>query len=477
MIKWVRRELDTIYGPVRNIFFGVEDAPADGETPDGAAPSAARGRAPDAVPLTASEEDELASELESAEGLLGAVLWNSNLAALRHLHHHVFARHPRVQANLRQPRGPPLAGLTVVELGAGVGSLGIALARAGATVLVTDLPDLYPLMSANRKLNAAQIAAGQAPPPDDGGPSPQHGGGRCEVLGWRWGPTDTIGLNPHKRLRQRESGAAKAAKQQKHTERSSSSGGGGGGGPADVASVVRDMLQDLAAPSQSCQAAARLLFKGRPPPHRVDYVVMCDALYGNPKDWPALLYTLSEILLVLHQGDPRDAGVAPPQGCQIINFCEQRVRNVEAQFLALLHSQNEKNEQRYRAYSAPRGTATAAWREAVRADMIARLAETIQDRQKEDILMAAVDLQQLRALSPAPADGGGMRYWNWKRSEMEEEKSELGMPIFVTEMTLGTTRGDSLLIVDPSTAPTPTDGERTAAAAAPQKKEKRPRND
>jgi hypothetical protein len=60
------------------------------------------------------------------------------------------------------------------------------------------------------------------------------------------------------------------------------------------------------------------------PSASVQYVLLCDALYGNPKDWPQLIQTLNTIV---------DA--FGPQ-LQVINFCEQRVECVEDAFMRLI---------------------------------------------------------------------------------------------------------------------------------------------
>ncbi|RNF21352.1 uncharacterized protein Tco025E_03432 [Trypanosoma conorhini] len=251
MLRWVVKEVESPYGGVATVHWAVGEG--------GEGDSAATADACDA---------SLQQQLEPAEDQLGAVLWNSNTVALRYLHEHV----------LRRER---LAGCRVVELGAGVGCLGIALAMAGARVVVTDLKELVPLMQKNIELNAARIRARS------------NGQGSCAALALRWGPPP----RPKKSKRQRSEVAPPGLR-------------------AKAASPY-------AAPSPSFLALQQAL-------DRVDLVVLCDALYGNPRDWPQLLYTLSEIL-------------AANPNCEVVNFCEQRVDDVEGDFLRLLQRENSRS--------------------------------------------------------------------------------------------------------------------------------------
>ena len=73
------------------------------------------------------------------------MLWTSNSAVLEHLVTEVMGGVEAVK------------GSDVVELGAGVGCLGIGLAMGGANAMVTDLKELAPLMAENVVRNAAAV--------------------------------------------------------------------------------------------------------------------------------------------------------------------------------------------------------------------------------------------------------------------------------------------------------------------------------
>ena len=106
------------------------------------------------------DNDQLTMELETAQDELGSVLWNSNTAALNYLH-----------AERMKELGLGVAGggeqqqneqflwrnEVVIELGAGVGCLGVALAFSGAESYVTDLKELVPLMKKNISINESRL--------------------------------------------------------------------------------------------------------------------------------------------------------------------------------------------------------------------------------------------------------------------------------------------------------------------------------
>lgn len=179
-------------------------------------------------------DDDPLAELDGAEDHLGSVMWNSNSVVLEHLSSSMLSKSTGAK------------GVGVIELGAGVGVLGIALAAGGARVLLTDLKELVPLMAHNIQRNRKQYL---------------QNGGSVVAATWKWG--------------------------------------------------------------EAIPPAALKLF-GRGSGETVDFVLLCDALYGNPKDWPQLIQTLNAITDAF--GDD----------VRVVNYCEQRVDNVEDKFMELI---------------------------------------------------------------------------------------------------------------------------------------------
>lgn len=183
-------------------------------------------------------DDDPLPELDGAEDHLGSVMWNSNSVVLDHLTGTVFEN--------RSAKG-----LGIIELGAGVGVLGIALAAGGANVLITDLKELVPLMALNIHRNRKGRLAN---------------GGSVVAATWKWG--------------------------------------------------------------ERIPPAALKLFGSQS--SAVHFVLLCDALYGNPRDWPQLIQTLNSIV------DQFGSQI------RVVNFCEQRVESVEDAFMALIQKDDER---------------------------------------------------------------------------------------------------------------------------------------
>nr|CCC90485.1 conserved hypothetical protein [Trypanosoma congolense IL3000] len=272
MLQWVVKEVVSPYGSIATMHWAVQEDGSSDEDSDGAHVAKKPRNEPN---QTEKEKLRLQRQLEDAEDQLGAVLWNSNSVALSYLQRHVLV------SNEKQYH--------VVELGAGVGCLGIGLAMAGARVVITDLKELLPLMEKNIELNKERIR------------SRSGGRGSCAALTWRWGPPPRT-----------KPGKNSGEKRRATTVAEECSG----------SSCGKDLAPCAVASSSSFVELQRLL-------DHVDLVVLCDALYGNPKSWPQLLYTLSEVL------------AANPH-CEVINFCEQRVNDVEGEFLKLLQQENER---------------------------------------------------------------------------------------------------------------------------------------
>lgn len=310
MLTWLVEEVESPYGSVATLHWAVPD-----ETNNS-------GRDLGTLKSTA-----LQVELESAEDQLGAVLWNSNPAALAYLHTHVFklpSPGNGADGEATTPSPSPLEGKRIVELGAGVGCLGIALAMAGARVAVTDMKELLPLMAYNVRLNAKRVLARS------------HGAGQCAALQWKWGPTVTTSV--HKQLQRALNASAKSGTVNNSAEKDGGSASSSAAADAVVKRVLSTMATALEKPSTALiecsaalsSAAGESTTAPAAPVLPYHYVILCDALYGNPKDWPALLYTLTELLST------------NPEGCEIVNFCEQRVNDVEGAFLKLLDQENER---------------------------------------------------------------------------------------------------------------------------------------
>ncbi|GET87632.1 hypothetical protein, conserved [Leishmania tarentolae] len=396
MLAWLIKEVETPYGDVATLHWAVPERDDDAEA--------------DALNSTA-----LQVELESAEDQLGAVLWNSNSAALRHLHTHVFKRDPSSAPLAGQaPPETPLAGKNIVELGAGVGCLGIALAMAGARVCITDLKELLPLMEHNVRRNEKRVQ------------SRSCGVGHCVAFQWRWGPT--VSTMVHKQV-QREMAAVKIADQaQQHSPRGQATSSTAFDLAHLVYRVVSSMVSSLLAPSASlakCEEALRAVeavssstttvATGTPPKTPLHYVILCDALYGNPRDWPALLYTLTELM------------ATNPDECEVVNFCEQRVNDVEGAFLKLLDAENGKTfvpvERRER-------DGDAMWDEvldcAARCCQSSSMSAAEQHKQREE---AANSL-----LGYVLVQRRGSYRWAYTTTVLQDAQSDLNMVIHVTRI-------------------------------------------
>lgn len=219
-----------------------------------------------------THEDQNYSDLDQAEDQLGAVLWNSNETVFQHLPS-MLADDAAKKTSSTSDVTSALENLHVLELGAGVGCLGIACAFAGASrVVVTDIKELVPLMVRNVALNQGAFRSYIREKTED----PTNSTSLkdvCLATTWRWGGS-------------------------KET-------------PSDIAKHFD---------------------------RRVDLVLLCDALYGNKKDWPLLIQTLNQIVDMSSAASSsskkknfeRDGNVL------VCNFCEQRVESVEDGFLELL---------------------------------------------------------------------------------------------------------------------------------------------
>eukprot|EP00887_Chlorella_sp_A99_P002654 scaffold6.g2654.t1 len=105
-------------------------------------------------PLTVIEGTALANEA-------GAVLWDAGIVLIGHLTHEEDAGEPGTgvsRGGRPTTRRAELAGKAVIELGSGTGAVGLAAAALGAaTVTLTDLAHLLPLLRENVAANAALL--------------------------------------------------------------------------------------------------------------------------------------------------------------------------------------------------------------------------------------------------------------------------------------------------------------------------------
>jgi hypothetical protein len=415
MLAWLVEEVESPYGSVATLHWAVPDGAADGANNVGDL-----------------NDTALQVELESAEDQLGAVLWNSNPAALAYLHTHVFrlpppppskegvgSCDPATVAATTTPSPSLLMGKNIVELGAGVGCLGIALAMAGARVAVTDMKELLPLMTHNVRLNEKRVQARS------------HGVGFCAALQWKWGPT--VSTSMHKQLQKELNDRVR-----KHCNVNGSTDTSIA---AAVEEVVAGMVESLERPSDSLVQCSKVLSAAgsaataaakTAPVLPYHYVIMCDALYGNPKDWPALLYTLTELLST------------NPGECEIVNFCEQRVNDVEGAFLRLLEEENK------RVYipAAQRDAAGDPLWAAVR-DSALRCCDAVAGTEKKGsafasaAVAAATTTAQLHATREQAASAllnyvlvqrRGRHHWAYSTEVVAEAQSELKMVVRATRI-------------------------------------------
>lgn len=359
MLTWLEAEVESPYGPVATLHWAVPEGDEHQQAEDGEGP-------------------ERHADLRSAEDQLGAVLWNSNRAALRYLTtSNVF---PNTSSTSDTTDRPPLAGQRVVELGAGVGCLGISLAMAGARVCITDLQELLPLMAHNAKRNRRRIT------------QRSMGVGSCEAFAWRWGPS--VSLNIKKLMKQQKCDplVASAARD-------------------DLLQAVLSGLRESSAPWRTVQAFMQA--------ETVDCLILCDALYGNPRDWPPLLYTLSEVLA---------ASAREGKQCRIVNFCEQRVKDVEAAFLELLAAEN-----RLPPLTAP---TTPAGHHSVLRDILGACSgsDPKETEAAENHTKAALDVSELpsRLLSRVNRELRGPHKWLYRTEHLNDVVSDLHMSIKAT---------------------------------------------
>lgn len=459
MLQWCVAPVASPWGSIPTLHWAVPDAGSDSKDS-----------------RAATVDNALADALSSAEDQLGAVLWNSNAAALSYLRRTILEHLSNNNKNIHNSRSGKnnskisaaaceraaegeLRGVRVVELGAGVGCLGIALARAGADVIVTDLKELVPLMEYNVRLNfgyhshdhkkGGGVASATETSSSGGGGSSSAKSeriGSCAALEWKWGPQGNFSMKPLKK----NLGLLVECKAEAETE------------PilTETRTLLRELLRAMQEPSAP-MSRVRETFASFPPGTRsecvaVNYVVLCDALYGNPSDWSQLLFTLGEILYyssrsssssLLSSSSPCARGGATGlkrsrhtddsgsgrHYCQIINFCEQRVRNVEDGFMAMLAAEND---------AVAGGQELGSDEDMVNA-MVDHLQQSLfsgTDKKNNGSAKLRVEelkesiFQQLMSFITRKRMGRGRR-WKFDTKPLENEKSDLQMNIRVSCIT------------------------------------------
>jgi len=236
--------------------------------------------------------------LGRCEAELGACLWHdTNAAALDFL------------AALR----PDYTGLRVLDLGAGAGVCGLALALDGADATLTELDALVPLLQFNVAHNGFDSATSVVPGGENSAKAPRakpRKGRRRGATRRRGGDSDEealegneappeaaedaeIGVATEKRLSAKERREARAA-----MRRSKAEAGGaiadGVGGTEEAAGAAPALERGL------CRAQpADWLQEARAPTLPVgnfDLAIVCDCLYENKESWDALEIVLKHVL-------------------------------------------------------------------------------------------------------------------------------------------------------------------------------------
>lgn len=387
-LAWVCEECPTPFGAIRTYNWAVPD-----EDPS-------NNYDPEAIGFN-EDEEEIA--LEPAQDQLGSVLWNSNSVALDHFAQLVIyqeakdsgdqsiittafggetadegeeksfqkSKRQRTEGGEDETTSSDAAGSArylavskevlakknILELGSGVGVLGIALSLyGGAKVAITDIKELVPLMEKNIRESAKKVI-----PLTMNAPQKNANADNNQLK--------NLGKGGNSNLKQ--------------NNKTSSSKGGSSAAVAAYATTIegRGAKDHPSERGGTCRAFA---FRwGEPYPQtlasylgpRVHFIAMCDALYGNPTEWPKLIQNLKEIVAVAKKSiedDERDSDEESPKASSknketngtegenegaitslkvdgsghklrksfklpvIVNYCEQRVDEVEGPFLKLL---------------------------------------------------------------------------------------------------------------------------------------------
>ncbi|CAE8620341.1 unnamed protein product [Polarella glacialis] len=219
--------------------------------------------------------------LERCETELGACLWlETNLAALQVL----------------EAWRPSYTGLRVMELGAGAGACGIALALDGADAMITDLEPLLPLMQHNVSLNGLQppsaSASGEERTPTSPGSNANGEPGPPADLESQPQPQSTEAAPI---LKEAEPAVAKVPATRTQGSRGKVREKAGSRLSRKAAAAEAAEREATAAESRvrgSCRAAALEWGQEEKQPElpnsSFDVLVVCDCLYENKDSWTSL---------------------------------------------------------------------------------------------------------------------------------------------------------------------------------------------
>eukprot|EP00929_Paragymnodinium_shiwhaense_P072266 TRINITY_DN36682_c0_g1_i1.p1 TRINITY_DN36682_c0_g1~~TRINITY_DN36682_c0_g1_i1.p1 ORF type:complete len:339 (-),score=113.98 TRINITY_DN36682_c0_g1_i1:185-1201(-) len=221
-------------------------------------------------------EDDAAAALDRCEVELGACLWHdTNLAALKFLED-------------RRAANGAHAGLHVLELGAGAGALGIALALDGAHAVITDVDALVPLLELNCRENgfggsASSSAAVGATPTKAAkakkGKKPKKG--RRDEDSFDDGSGSEGAPQEEEEAPLPKRSTAKDRKAERAAKKAAKSGGSNGYAATDAPVAPGSCV---AQPAEWTSEAQRPTL----PAAAFDVVIVCDSLYENRDSWAHL---------------------------------------------------------------------------------------------------------------------------------------------------------------------------------------------
>lgn len=204
------------------------------------------------------------SQLERCEAELGACLWlDTNRAALRALEQMMES----------------YAGMRCLELGAGAGAIGIALALDGADSVIADVDALLPLMHRNAAINGlkppsiAEAVASDSAPVEAEAAATVKGKLRKEKAAVSPAPVFVKANKCQKATGQNQRAARAAAAAALQAT--------GDGKPSDAFAAIGSCVASAAEWTREAKTPTL-------PAAAFDVIVVCDCLYENKESWDAL---------------------------------------------------------------------------------------------------------------------------------------------------------------------------------------------